>query len=456
MASAVHKKQTESKYVSCFADSRPDVDITFRDVLLSRPTDHYLVGIDNFSMTNTSLSMIEPQEGNFDALIRIVRNPASGYLDANAAPTSEAALDELFAGAGPELLSTLYIVPITGTHNYDLSIKSSEVFLNLAQLSSRLAQLASDVNNFMHDNLAGGTFQNGGYSNENDGLVPGAPGTIPTQLTFTLSQDCRLMISGSPAFWNCFSIEVPSIQNQYGLYGKHDDTTVPFTKLRRFLSMHPITGVASFDKILVTRTKKDTQRQDGEDINTYQARVAIDSAYNSRTIYGTPHYRIVKQDPPIVDFTNSPAHKFALDWTYSMFQSNACLCSTLDRRVALEVGCSLPIKNSPMVDHQKETPDFVIGRWIWRTDPRVTSSMSGQGRTFETNMPACTEYQGAQDRITYHELQAQAKIQTLRLRLFARVRSFDDATETWSMRVIALPNSTNDWWHTRLHFISKD
>jgi len=109
-----------------------------------------------------------------------------------------------------------------------------------------------------------------------------------------------------------------------------------------------------------------------------------------------------------------------------------------------------------MVDHQKETPDFVIGRWIWRTDPRVTSSMSGQGRTFETNMPACTEYQGAQDRITYHELQAQAKIQTLRLRLFARVRSFDDATETWSMRVIALPNSTNDWWHTRLHFISKD
>ena len=54
------------------------------------------------------------------------------------------------------------------------------------------------------------------------------------------------------------------------------------------------------------------------------------------------------------------------------------------------------------------------------------------------------------------ELQAQAKIQTLRLRLFARVRSFDDATETWSMRVITLPNSTNDWWHTRLHFISKD
>ena len=72
----------ESKYVTCFADSRPDVDITFRDVLLSRPTDHYLVGIDNFSMTNTSLSMIEPMKGDYEALIRIVRRPvADGFLD---------------------------------------------------------------------------------------------------------------------------------------------------------------------------------------------------------------------------------------------------------------------------------------------------------------------------------------------------------------------------------------
>ena len=74
MSAAVNKKQTESKYVSCFADARPDVDITFRDVLLSRPTDHYLVGVDNFSMTNTSLSMIEPRTGDGETLIRLVAN----------------------------------------------------------------------------------------------------------------------------------------------------------------------------------------------------------------------------------------------------------------------------------------------------------------------------------------------------------------------------------------------
>ena len=64
-AASVNKRTTETKFVTCFADARPDVDITFRDVLLSRPTDHYLVGIDNFSMTNTGLSMIEPLSGDY-------------------------------------------------------------------------------------------------------------------------------------------------------------------------------------------------------------------------------------------------------------------------------------------------------------------------------------------------------------------------------------------------------
>ena len=95
MVAAVNKKTSESKYVSCFADSRPDVDITFRDVLLSRPTDHYLVGIDNFSMTNTSLSMIEPQSGDYKALIRVVRNLVVDVGTA-ATATSGAALDVQF------------------------------------------------------------------------------------------------------------------------------------------------------------------------------------------------------------------------------------------------------------------------------------------------------------------------------------------------------------------------
>ena len=47
MSSAAKKRTPESKYVSLFADSRPDIDVTFRDPLLVRPTSQYMVGIDN-------------------------------------------------------------------------------------------------------------------------------------------------------------------------------------------------------------------------------------------------------------------------------------------------------------------------------------------------------------------------------------------------------------------------
>ena len=127
----------------------------------------------------------------------------------------------------------------------------------------------------------------------------------------------------------------------------------------------------------------------------------------------------------------------------------------MERRVALEVGCLLPIKNSPMIDHQKETPG-TIGRWMWRMDPRIESNERGGSRKYHGTMPSSIEYQGAQDRITYHELQAQSKIQTLRIKLFVRLRTFDEINETWGMRVIAMPTMATDWWHTRIHFISKD
>ena len=60
MSAQVNKRGSESKYVSFFADSRPDVDVTFRDPLLTRPTSHYVVGVDNLTVCSKALSMIEP------------------------------------------------------------------------------------------------------------------------------------------------------------------------------------------------------------------------------------------------------------------------------------------------------------------------------------------------------------------------------------------------------------
>lgn len=76
MSAQVNKRGSESKYVSLFADSRPDVDVTFRDPLLTRPTSHFVVGVDNLTVSSRALSMIEPiVTPNHTDLIRIVRKP---------------------------------------------------------------------------------------------------------------------------------------------------------------------------------------------------------------------------------------------------------------------------------------------------------------------------------------------------------------------------------------------
>ena len=449
---SVHKKQSESKYVSCFADSRPDVDITFRDVLLSRPTDHYLVGVDNFSMTNTSLSMIEPQTGHYGGFIRIVRNPGDGVKQRLAAvPVSADLLDTaLLAGNQRTLPVLLYI----SDNDFDLSISSTEVILSMQQLMHRLGDMAADVNEYMN----GGGAANNTF--EFDGYTPQA-GEDTEHLKFSVATDGRISVRGTRAFWSCFSIEVPAVRNQFGFYGskKVDDQMVPYTSLRRFMSVHPDTGDVSYDKILVNRFAKPIPDLNfGETLQQLEARRAIVRAYNSRTLAGAnPLCAAVQSNVANAgNFNRHPLDGGNHAHMVHEVTLGASVFSSLERRVALEVGCSLPIKNSPMVDHQRETPDFVIGRWIWRTDPRIESNEYGGSRRYASNMPACTEYQGAQDRITYHELQAQSKIQTLRVKLFARLRTFDEVKEQWGMRVIELKTSDTDWWHARLHFISKD
>ena len=459
MASAVHKKNTESKYVTCFVDSRPDVDVTFRDVLLNRPTDHYLVGVDNFSMTNTSLSMIEPMSGNNSALIRIVRRlkPTDGAV----LTTTSQELDNVFSATNGIDLEDL----IVGDNNYQFEISSNETILSVQQLMHRLEEVASDVSLYMNSGLAvdgpNGNYEYGGFTAE--------VGSDLRHLTFDLALDGRLRIEGTAAFWSCFCVEVPALRNQFGFYG--DRTSRPdtdFTGQRRFLAFNPATAQPTFAKIQVNTKKRtippfpvqtstDTTLEFAARILTWGNVKDEYNAFNTRTTQGgAPECNIVA-DVLSADaqgrfniYTGQDHNKL-----YS-YTTQASLFSSLERRVSLEVGCSLPIKNSPMVDHQKESPDFVMGRWIWRTDPRIESNDFGGSRRYQSAMPACTEYQGARDRITYHELQAQAKIQTLRVKLFARIRTFNEKDETYGMRIVELPTSSTDWWHVRLHFMSKD
>ena len=157
MTASLNKRTTESKYVTCFADSRPDVDITFRDVLLSRPTDHYLVGVDNFSMVSTGLSMIEPLTGDQQALIRIVKNmPADNPAAAtNTGPNIDLAFLEIEHDLA-------YMRVANAGFNFE--ILTTEVQQSLQQLLHRLNELAANVNLFMNTGLAAAAVFGGEYS----------------------------------------------------------------------------------------------------------------------------------------------------------------------------------------------------------------------------------------------------------------------------------------------------
>ena len=473
-AASVNKRTTETKFVTCFADARPDVDITFRDVLLSRPTDHYLVGIDNFSMTSSGLSMIEPLSGDYEALIRIVKNRAPDAYNPFAVGSDTAAILDAGLQAAGHVLAYMRVT----NAGFNFEVKTTEVLLSMQQLLHRLNELAADVNLFMNAGLAAAG-ANPPFQGEFN--YTAAAEETTEHLRFDVRSDGRLEIRGTRAFWGCFSVELPSPQYQFGFLGDRNDDDDNDFRLRRFLSMNPDTGALTFNKIKVTPEKhEETYFQglakaiaaarfvvnDPEATGAEQAaaqnaiivaEAAVDAgrAYNTRTIYGSAP-RALTIASVVVDATTFNTHNGAKHREFITYTSHASIFSTLERRVALEVGCSLPIKNSPMIDHQKETPDFVLARWIWRSDGRVETNDRGGSRRYGSLMPACIEYQGPRDRITYHELQAQAKIQTLRIRLFARVRQFSATEEKWTMRVIVMPTNATDWWHARIHFVSKD
>ena len=64
--------------------------------------------------------------------------------------------------------------------------------------------------------------------------------------------------------------------------------------------------------------------------------------------------------------------------------------------------------------------------------------------------------QGPRDRVVFHHLQPQQKISQLRLKMFARVRRYNESTEEWQQQVIEVPTDATDYWFARIHFVGKE
>ena len=151
MAVEVNKRDIDTKFITLFADSRPDVDITFKDPVLTKSTNEYLVGVDNMTVCSTALSMIdEVVLNNHTDLIRIVRKPDaitgvanSGLAVYNAAnaglPAGDQTLEENIEGFG-------YAYAGLRTGLADAGISSAVQLTSVAQLMERLQTIAQIVN----------------------------------------------------------------------------------------------------------------------------------------------------------------------------------------------------------------------------------------------------------------------------------------------------------------------
>ena len=145
------------------ADGTPDVDISFREPLLSRPSDHYMVGVDNLTVNLNHLPMLEM---NADEVVfelgRFTTNAAATHFDPLAGTTP---LQQL-AGGGGELVTDVFVAAE--------QFKILANYQNIQQLVLALQEFFASVN----ERIQGGPDAVTGFPVA--GLIaPNAPFTDP-------------------------------------------------------------------------------------------------------------------------------------------------------------------------------------------------------------------------------------------------------------------------------------
>ena len=428
------QKPKESKYVSVFSDSQPDSDISFRDAaegLLRQSADRYVVGVDNLTINMDGFSMID-QTAEAEVLLEVlllkhsnadVQNDETTWLD---------------FPAGFRYADSV---------SYQLRNDSTNI-TTFADVIIRLNEIAAKV----HENIS--------KNNANEFQVLEVhpvteEGDTSHHLRFSLNVTGHLTIYGTRLFWATHCVHIPIKKYQRIFLGsnwRHNED-------QRIVSLSPYeTGFGSYLGTMsatgaqLAGTQADTIENKILVLNEGQGYVRRWSEINNASFVANVDGSLVSWLP----YIRAPqgAENSAVEWREIKAQFNFMgnLYSTFDRRVCIEVGTSLPLKNSPLVEDNKEASDFILGRFFINTGLRIESDEHGEYREISHHGPSVYTLMDGSKRVLYHQLHPQQKITTMRIKLYARVRTYDDASDKWSMRVITLPTELTDWWHIRLHF----
>ena len=520
MSAVSNRRNTDSKYVSVFADSQPDVDCSFREEFLERPSNHYQLGVENLTMSLNNMSMFDTESGYVIRIGKIKMGHAQGQFYTHA-QTGQTNLNN-FQPPAHNVNVPLVVSNGAGITAQDASIRvfedddtymliadKGQIYQNVQGFMDRLNEIARKIDVEMSAGLvSGGTNFVVGYTpingpaagqvNPNNIPVAGSDKPSFGHLRFVLRSDGRIVVYGTRAFWANYFFSVEKAKYQYALWGQKQQYKDAKGVIKPLLigldytgSYYPVGYVGhstdyEADRLdagieaalqagnVVLFTPELDLREAAYEANNTQAPVIPKATMISFFGQGGTGAADVVEDEVKHQYTMLTAeqafriqrgstqaanHNYDFDIRnqYHELILPVNIWASLDRRVSISMGCSLPVNNSPMIDHNREHPDFTIGRWLLDPSGRVDKgdSTSVDLRNSCT-APSVMQLQGPRDRIIYHTLRPQTRVQTLRLKLFLRTRTYNETEDSFGMTTFAIPTTKTDWWHCRLHFISKD
>ena len=409
------QKAADSRYVSLFSDANNKSDITIRDGhkgLLPKSTKLYEVGIDNLTLSLNGLSMLTPSSTEPIMLEILALRVVQGQQIGNPA-------------TWPNFPADFRIPALLGGYTANaFQMLDSDTYTTFRQIEERLFTIGTLVTQTI--NFGFQTGQSWEWRNV-------LPYTAPYQrhLDFKLETSGRLKIFGSRAFWSYFCIHIPNGHYRSIFYGPDFEAS---DANQRIISLNPLTG-DRVDRMELS------QLAIGKAF-TY-AWIQFDASF-AVDANGDELFEAVVSNNPLT-FNEVANENMATVLLEIMLRCN--LFTGLDHRVCIEVGTSLPMTHSSLIEDNQEKPDYSLGRFMINPQIRVYGSLE-----YSMHAPSTYELMSSDKRVVYHRLMPQEKVSVLRIQMYIRMRTYNAVTDTWSMKVSPLPTAVTDWWHCRLHF----
>ena len=391
------QRQHNDKYFTAFTSGENTVDVQFRNAILPKSASHYKVGVDELTVNLGQLSMLAMNAASPETVFRVIRRGNNGVQDPDWRMHGIAGNDNYYRRGFEFVVDRVY-----GSIQ-DVIDRLREIEESINQYANTVAMTA--VNGFeYHDaaraaaNPVGQTYVAGGNQ----------------LIQFKIDRRGNFRIEARADFYAHFVIEFPLKKYRQIFFG---NTT------QRFVWAHPTTGV--FYKPGVNDDYRPYNIAGNGALTTREIPDVAGAPYDEDN-YVTDQDRDRIQGGPLrVSHPRPPRyHRGGVQLAADEF----ALCRSRQGGPGLR---ARPLHVSPAY---------------------TIESQDAGAFSIHAHGVGTLQLQGPKDRVCYHQLRPQQKVQQIRLKLWMRVRAFDDDKETWGMTTLVCPVDKSDYWQIKLHF----